>query len=64
MLMKLIKHKTWNIGQSESQCQSEYNFIIVGADGAVSTGLHYKNTRLYANHITVMVRDAASKDNF
>ena len=43
------------VGLSQSQCQSEHNFIIVGGDGAVLTGLHYKNTRLYANDIKVMV---------
>ena len=59
MLINLIKHE---VGQSQSQsqcqCQPGHNFIIVGsegADGAVLTGLHYKNTRLYANDIKVMV---------
>ena len=52
MLINLIKQE---VGQSESQCQTGNNFIIVGADGAVWTGLHYKNTRLYANDIKVMV---------
>ena len=57
ILINLIKLE---VGQSQSQCQcqSGHNFIIVGsegADGAVLTGLHYKNTRLYANDIKVMV---------